>query len=75
MNTIEKNILMEIADLHEIPEGAYNIRRNGALESRNTTAKVFPLPASMAGNSCGSAGFFISQIISLFPVFLRCFHI
>ncbi len=44
MNTIEKNILMEIADLHEIPEGAYNIRRNGALESRNTTANIDIVP-------------------------------
>jgi Fe-S cluster assembly scaffold protein SufB len=44
MNTIEKNILMEIADLHEIPEGAYNIRRNGELEARNTTANIDIVP-------------------------------
>ena len=29
MTEIERNLLREIADLHKIPEGAYNIRRNG----------------------------------------------
>lgn len=40
MDQIEKNLLEEIADLHGMPEGAYNIRANGKLESRNTTANV-----------------------------------
>ncbi|MBQ9083635.1 MAG: SufD family Fe-S cluster assembly protein [Clostridia bacterium] len=44
MNTIEKNMLAEIADLHEIPEGAYNIRRNGEAEARNTTANIDIVP-------------------------------
>ena len=40
MDKIEKNLLEEIADIHEVPEGAYNIRANGKLESRNTTANI-----------------------------------
>lgn len=40
MDQIEKNLLAEVAGLHEIPEGAYNIRANGQLESRNTTANI-----------------------------------
>ena len=33
-------LLREIADLHGVPEGAYNIRSNGKLDSRNTTANI-----------------------------------
>ena len=33
-------MLEKIADLHEVPEGAYNIRSNGALAGRNTTANI-----------------------------------
>ena len=40
MNTIEQNLLAEIADIHSVPEGAYNIRANGMLDSRNTTANI-----------------------------------
>lgn len=40
MDRIEKNLLKEIADLHDIPAGAYNIRNNGKLEARNTTANI-----------------------------------
>ena len=29
MDSIEKNLLEQVAGLHEIPEGAYNIRANG----------------------------------------------
>ncbi len=40
MNTTEKMLLEEIADLHKVPEGAYNIRANGRLDSRSTTANI-----------------------------------
>ena len=40
MDTIQKNLLAEIADIHETPEGAYNIRANGELQGRNTTANI-----------------------------------
>ncbi len=40
LDNISKKILEEVADLHKIPEGAYNIRVNGKSESRNTTANI-----------------------------------
>lgn len=40
MDAIEKRILEEVADIHEVPEGAYNIRANGKLSGRNTTADI-----------------------------------
>lgn len=40
LNDIQKHILEEIADLHKVPEGAYNIRANGVSAGRNTTANI-----------------------------------
>lgn len=40
IDTIQKRLLEEVADLHKVPEGAYNIRANGQLEGRNTTANI-----------------------------------
>ena len=40
LDTIDKKLLSEVAGLHEIPQGAYNIRKNGAGFSRNTTANI-----------------------------------
>lgn len=40
MDQIQKNLLEQIADLHEVPSGAYNIRANGASAARNTTANI-----------------------------------
>ena len=40
MDEIQKSLLEKIADIHEVPEGAYNIRSNGQLEGRNTTANI-----------------------------------
>ncbi len=40
MDEIQKNLLLQIADLHKVPEGAYNIRANGQTESRNSTANI-----------------------------------
>lgn len=37
---IQMRILQEVADLHTVPEGAYNIRSNGALAGRNSTANI-----------------------------------
>ena len=31
MDQIQKNLIQEIADLHTMPEGAYNIRANSQL--------------------------------------------
>lgn len=40
MDIIQKTLLEEIADIHGVPEGAYNIRANGKLDSRSTTAHI-----------------------------------
>ena len=40
MDRIQQRILEEVADLHEVPEGAYNIRANGQMAGRNTTANI-----------------------------------
>lgn len=40
MDQLQKSMLEKIADLHSVPEGAYNIRYNGKTDSRNTTANI-----------------------------------
>ena len=40
MDEIQKNLLREIADLHEVPEGAYNIRSDGEGVARKTTENI-----------------------------------
>lgn len=40
MDEIQKRLLAEVAGLHEVPEGAYNIRANGRMAARNTTANI-----------------------------------
>ena len=40
LDDIQKRLIAEVADLHKVPEGAYNFRVNGALDSRNTTENV-----------------------------------
>ncbi|MCI8765342.1 MAG: SufD family Fe-S cluster assembly protein [Lachnospiraceae bacterium] len=37
---IQQRILEEVADLHGVPEGAYNIRANGRMAGRNTTVNI-----------------------------------
>lgn len=40
MDEIQKTLLEQVADLHEVPAGAYNIRANGVSASRNTTENI-----------------------------------
>lgn len=40
IDNIQKTLLEQIAGLHEVPQGAYNIRSNGGLAGRNTTAHI-----------------------------------
>ena len=40
MNAIEQNLLAQVAELHEVPEGAYNIRANGQSTARSVTANI-----------------------------------
>ena len=44
MNDIEKKLLEKIADLHQLPSGAFNIRKNGQVEGRNTTKDIEIVP-------------------------------
>jgi Fe-S cluster assembly scaffold protein SufB len=40
LDEIQKRLIREVADLHEVPAGAYNFRANGGLAGRNTTANI-----------------------------------
>lgn len=40
LNALDKELLEKIADLHEMPIGAYNIRKNGEGVERNTTSNI-----------------------------------
>ncbi|MCQ2507558.1 MAG: SufD family Fe-S cluster assembly protein [Dorea sp.] len=40
IDEIQRRMLQEVADLHEIPEGAYNIRANGVALMRQTNANI-----------------------------------
>lgn len=40
MDSIQKTLLEQVADLHEIPAGAYNIRTNGESTGRNSTEHI-----------------------------------
>jgi Fe-S cluster assembly scaffold protein SufB len=40
MDEIQKSLLEQIAGLHEMPSGAYNIRANGLSVDRSTTANI-----------------------------------
>ena len=40
MDAIQKNLLEQITELHEVTQGAYNIRANGASVERNSTAHI-----------------------------------
>ncbi|MDR3539733.1 MAG: SufD family Fe-S cluster assembly protein [Desulfosporosinus sp.] len=40
LNALDKQMLEKVTDLHEIPQGAFNIRKNGEGVQRNTTANI-----------------------------------
>jgi len=40
MDKIQKFLLEQVADLHGVPAGAYNIRSDGKMAARNTTANI-----------------------------------
>ncbi len=40
MDELQRHMLEEVSGIHEIPEGAYNIRSNGKSIGRNTTANI-----------------------------------
>ncbi len=44
LDDIQKRLLKEVADLHTVPEGAYNIRSNGKSAGRQSTANIEIIP-------------------------------
>ena len=40
MDEIQKTLLEQVAGLHDVPAGAYNIRANGESVARNTSANI-----------------------------------
>ena len=44
MDEIKKRLLLEVADLHDIPEGAYNIRADGQSAGRRSSAHITITP-------------------------------
>jgi len=44
LDEIQKRLLKEVADLHSVPEGAYNIRSNGEALGRASTANIEIVP-------------------------------
>ena len=40
LDPIQKRMIEELTDLHEVPAGAYNFRANSKLAGRNTTANI-----------------------------------
>lgn len=44
LDEIQKRLLTEVADLHKVPEGAYNIRANGESAGRVSTANIEIIP-------------------------------
>ena len=44
LDEIQKRLLTEVADLHSVPEGAYNIRSNSKAVARNSSANIDIIP-------------------------------
>ncbi len=40
LDPIQKQLLSEVADLHQMPEGAYSLRINGKLEGKNSSEHI-----------------------------------
>lgn len=40
MDSIQKNLLEQIAGLHDLPQGAYSLRINGALQGKNSSENI-----------------------------------
>lgn len=52
MDELEKMLLLQIADLHKVPEGAYNLRTNGQSGGRRSTEHIL-----IENRKDGKAGF------------------
>ena len=52
MDSIKKMLLEEVADLHSIPTGAFNIRLNGQADSRQNSEHIEIVPPTFAKDVC-----------------------
>lgn len=46
MSNLERDLLLAVADLHQVPSGAYNIRKNGESVDKKTTKNIDIVPKS-----------------------------
>lgn len=44
MNNLEKKLFEKLTDLHKIPSGAFNLRKNGQAEARTSTKEIEIIP-------------------------------
>lgn len=51
MDELEKMLLLQVADLHKVPDGAYNIRYNGKGDGRRSTEHI-----QITGKTDGKSG-------------------
>lgn len=40
LDSIQKELLMQVADIHDVPQGAYSLRINGQLEGKNSSENI-----------------------------------
>ena len=40
MDAIQKKLLEQVADLHDVPQGAYSLRINGSLYGKNDSENI-----------------------------------
>jgi len=49
MDKVDLELLQQIADLHKVPEGAYNIRKNGKSDGRQSTENIIITTSDKGG--------------------------
>ena len=47
MNSIDKDLLAQVAGLHSVPQGSYNIRKNGESVGRASDSDIEIVSKSM----------------------------
>ena len=52
MDKIDKELLEKVADLHKIPAGSFNIRKNGEVLARNSTKDIEIIPKINKSGNC-----------------------
>ena len=44
MDKLDKELLAKISDLHDVPQGSFNIRKNGEVLLKNSTDEIQIMP-------------------------------